>query len=80
MIENISRDFKTKNGSTFYVSTTSSIPIGGVSQTGAIGVRIADLTEEDFHSLQCARYSIKIIMPDGSTRLLIYNGITNQVE
>lgn len=80
VIENISREFKTKNGSTFYVSTTSSIPIGGVSKTGAIGVRIADLTEDDFHSLQCARYSIKIIMPNGSERLLIYNGITNQVE
>ncbi len=80
VIKNISREFKTKNGSTFYVSTTSSIPIGGVSKTGAIGVRIADLTEDDFHSLQCARYSIKIIMPNGSERLLIYNGITNQVE
>lgn len=80
VIENISREFKTKNGYVFYVSTTSSIPIGGVSKTGAIGVRISELTEEDFHSLQCARYSIKIIMPDGSKRLLIYNGITNQVE
>lgn len=80
VIKNISREFKTKNGSTFYVSTTSSIPIGGVSQTGAIGVRIADLTEDDFHQLQCSNYSITIIMPDGSERLLRYNGITNQVE
>lgn len=80
VIESIGREFKTKNGYVFYVGTTSSIPIGGVSKTGAIGVRIAELSEDDFHQLQCARYSIKIIMPDGSKRLLIYNGITNQVE
>lgn len=80
VIKNIGREFKTKNGSTFYVSTTSSIPIGGVSKTGAIGVRKSDLTEDDYHSLQCSSYSITILMPDGSERLLRYNGITNQVE
>ncbi|MDU5324656.1 MAG: copper amine oxidase N-terminal domain-containing protein [Peptoniphilus harei] len=80
VIKNIGREFKTKNGSVFFVSTTSSIPIGGISQTGAIGVYKSSLSEEDFHSLQCSNYSITIIMPDGSERLLMYNGITNQVE
>lgn len=80
VIESIGREFKTKGGYVFYVGTTSSIPIGGVSETSAIGVRIAELSKEDSNILQCSRYTIKIIMPDGSERLLVYNGITNQVE
>lgn len=74
------REYKLQSGSTFFVATTSSMRPGDVSETGAIGVPLSELSEADFQSMKASRINLKIIMPDGSERLIIYNGITQKVE